>query len=393
MIRHSRVEPRRARRGHTLLLFAIILPLCLGLVALCVDTAMIGVSQAELQTAADAGALAGAQQLADDHRMQGISSLGNEIGAANASAATIGQANFVLGQAPYIKQDTTNTGQGDIQVGYLDPNDPSSTLDTSTSSQFKYNSVQVVAARSANRVGVVPTFFAQIFGFNGSTVSARSTATAWPYTIAGFQGDGINSAYLLPIVLDLNTYNAMMAGTTQDQYTWDPTLQIVTVGADRVTESVTFPVGSGSPGNWGTIKIGISNNSTAILAAQDQYGITPSELAAFPNSTIALDPTLTPPSMTFSGNPGMSAGIERSLVAIIGRPVTIPIYDMSGGSGNNAWFRVVAFAGVRIMAVNFQGNPKYVVVQPALVRDPLALPGVPQSSWTSGGLVKLHLSR
>jgi hypothetical protein len=108
---------------------------------------------------------------------------------------------------------------------------------------------------------------------------------------------------------------------------------------------------------------------------------------------IALDNTLTPPSITFSGNPGISAGIKSALDAIIGQPVTIPIYDTNGGNGNNAWYRVIQFAPARILSVNFQGNPKYVIIQPALVTDPTAIPGSPQTSWTSGGLVVLHLTK
>ena len=123
------------------------------------------------------------------------------------------------------------------------------------------------------------------------------------------------------------------------------------------------------------------------------YGITPAQLATFPNSTIRLDYGLTPPSITFGGNPGISAGIKDDLASIIGKPVTIPIYDTNGGNGNNAWYRVVQFASVRILSVNFQGNPKYVIVQPALQNDPSAIPGTPLTSWTSGGLVRVHLAR
>jgi hypothetical protein len=54
---------------------------------------------------------------------------------------------------------------------------------------------------------------------------------------------------------------------------------------------------------------------------------------------------------------------------------------------------VIAFAAVRIMSVDFQGNPKYVIVQPALVTDPNAVRGAAQSSWTSGGVIGLFLSR
>jgi hypothetical protein len=108
---------------------------------------------------------------------------------------------------------------------------------------------------------------------------------------------------------------------------------------------------------------------------------------------IQLDTAQTPPSITFSGNPGISAGISSALQSIIGKPVTIPIYDTNGGNGNNAWYRVVAFASCRLLAVNFQGNPKYVIIQPALVTDGTAIAGTAQSSWKSGGLVVLHLSR
>ena len=393
-MRYSLREPgRRARRAHTLLMFALTLPICVGLVALAVDSAAIGVSRAQLSTVADAAALAGAQQLADDYRLQGIANVSAEITAANASAQSIGQANQVLGHAAVINQDTSNSGQGDVLVGYLDPTNSSSTLDTSTASQSKYNSVQVNAKRSSDHVGLVPTYFAQFFGFNGTAVTVQSTATTWPWSIKGFQGNGSSNANLLPIVLNVQNYNAMMAGQTTDNYSWDPSTETVSSGPDGVYESVIFPVTNSSPGNWGTIKVGVSNNSTSTLASQIQYGITPAQLATFPNSTIALDTTLSPPSITFSGNPGISAGIKSALESIIGNPVTLPIYDTNGGNGNNAWYRVIEFAPVRIVAVNFQGNPKYVVVQPALVRDPTAIPGSPQSSWTQGGVLQLYLSR
>ena len=38
-------------------------------------------------------------------------------------------------------------------------------------------------------------------------------------------------------------------------------------------------------------------------------------------------------------------------------------------------------------------DPKYVVVQPALITDPTAVRGTPQPSWKSGGVVVLRLSR
>jgi hypothetical protein len=115
-------------------------------------------------------------------------------------------------------------------------------------------------------------------------------------------------------------------------------------------------------------------------------------MATYPNSTIQLDSTQSPPSITFQGNPGISAGLSSALTSIIGKAVSIPIYDESGGNGNNAWYRVISFQAARVMAVNFQGNPKYVIIQPALLNDNTGIPGSP-TSWTAGGLISVQLVR
>jgi Flp pilus assembly protein TadG len=381
------------RRGYVVVLFGFMIPVFVGFAALCVDTAVLAVARGQLSTAADAASLAGAQQLADDYRLQGITDLTFEIGNANTQAQSFGQANKVLAQAPIVNADPENDGTGDILIGYLDPTNPQSTLDSSPGASGKYNSVQVKLKRSQDHVAPVPTFYGLLMGFKGTDVTIQSTSTAWPYSIKGYQSNGVNNLNLLPIVLDVNTYNAMIAGQTQDNYTWNPSTGTVTPGPDGVTESVLYPVGSGSPGNWGTIRVGVATNGTSLIGSQIMYGITPAQLATYPNSTIQLDPTLSPPSITFQGNPGISAGLKPAIDAIIGKPVVIPIYDILGMEGTNCWFRVIEFAPVRILSDNFQANPKYVIIQPAYVRDSTAIPGSPEPGWTQGGLIRLHLSR
>jgi hypothetical protein len=377
------------------------LPLFLGLTALSVDVSVVAIARSQLSTAADAGALAGAVALADQARLQGITDLTNEINAANSAATKFVQANQVLGQTLVV----TN---GDTVVGYIDPRQqplpPNTPPDTSAANQSKFNAVQVTTARDSNHGSVVPGFFSKLMGFQGSSPSVTSTAIAQNFSIAGVTSN--LNAPLLPIVLDLPTYNNMISrnpSVISDQYTWNPatTPPSVTNGPDGIYESVLYPVPSGSGGNWGTINVGVSNNSTSIISNQIQYGITPAQLATYPNSTIALDYTKTPPQIPFSGNPGISAGIESALNAIIGKPVTIPIYDPTfgtGGNGNNASYTVVKFAVVRIMAVNFQGSNKYVIIQPALVNDPTAIPHIPGPneplpSWTEGGVLEVYLAR
>jgi Flp pilus assembly protein TadG len=380
------------RRGTTAVAAAVLLPAFVAFAALATDTAMVAVARSQLSTAADAAALAGAMQLATEDRVRGATSLTSEITAANSQSVSLATSNRVLGSAPGVTANTSNASGGQIMVGYLDPTKPTSTLDTSADSTSLYNSVQVTLLRDAGHGGAIPTVFAQLMGFKGTTVSVSSTATAQSYSISGFQAVGSLNAQLLPIVLDKSTWQTMMTGQSTDQYTYNPSTNTVTSGADGIYESQLYPVSSGSPGNWGTIKVGVSNNSTSTLSSQIQYGITPSQLATYSNSTIQLDTTQSPPSITFGGNPGLSAGIKSALSSIIGQPVAVPIYDESGGNGNNAWYRVIAFQPARILSVNFQGNPKYVIIQPCLLNDATAIAGTSQS-WTSGGLISVQLSR
>lgn len=396
MRRRRWMPGRSGRRGLVALLFGLLLPFLLGVLALSVDIGVIAVARNQLSTAADAGALAGARQLATENRVRGAVDLTSEITAANSRAAALAQANMVLKVAPVVIQNPSNTTAGDIRVGYLNLNSSTSTLDANPASAPLFNSVELTMKRDASHVAPVPHFFGRVLGFRGTDVRMRATATTAAYSISGVKttNNGANSS-LLPIVLDENTYNSMMADSTTDQYTYNPASNTVTAGADGVHESQLYPVKNGSPGNWGTIKVGVSNNSTSTLGAQIRNGITPQQMATFPNGRIALDSSKSPPQITFSGNPGISAGIKDDLTSIIGKPVILPIYrpSLSGGRGNNAYYGVVKFQAARILSVNFQGNPKYVIIQPCLSTDPTAVLGTVQEGWTSGGLVKLHLSR
>jgi hypothetical protein len=397
-------------RGKTLVFVALLLPAIMAFMALAVDIAVIAASRAQLNTVADAAALAGAMKLADEFRVRSTTtSVAPEIAAAQAAAQATGQANSVLNAVPVFQSNAGNSASGDIVVGYIDP----ATHQWSgppLANPLMANSVMVNAQRSSDHGGLVPGFFSRTWGYQGTTVLFTSIATSWNFPIKGFTTAGSTpanspNANLLPIVLDVPTWQAMMASQTQDQYTFTPanynppSSNGVSSGPDGITESVLYPVGSGNPGNWGTIKVGVTNNSTSILAAQIQYGITPAQLATFPNSTIALDYTQNPPQIIFGGNPGISAGIKSALTAIIGKPVAIPIYDESGGNGSNAWYRVIYFQPARIMAVSFQGNPKYVIIQPCLMNDPTGVPLTNPSQWPSGynwqwgGLIRTHLTR
>jgi Flp pilus assembly protein TadG len=360
------------RRGNVAILTAFVLPAMVGFTALSVDLSVVAVGRAQLQTASDSAALAGAVSLASQQRLLGYPLQSADLSSAQNQAIQFAASNKVLGQGALVQSNpyNSNTGTEDLVVGYLPrPLDPTQAFLTGSTWLPYYNAVQVRTSRTPSHGGALPNFFSAIWGNRGSSVSVSSTAAV--LGVSGFQAiDSYTSANLLPIVLDKNTFYSMIRSQTTDQYTYNSATNTVTARADGITESKLYPVANGYPGNWGTINVGVTNNSTSTLSAQIQYGITPAQLATYPGGVIQPDPTTG--TIQFSGNPGISAGIKDALTSIIGKPVRIPIFDPSqtGGNGNNLVYTVIAFAPVRILAVSFQGKNKYVIVQPATVTDP-----------------------
>src|SRR3954452_6968389 len=105
-----RASRLRSRRGIAAVLFGVLLPLFLGLSTLAIDVSVIAAARGQLNTAADAAALAGAMKLADEYRTRGVTDLSTQIAAANADAAARAQSNKVLNQPSVVVQDTDNSG-------------------------------------------------------------------------------------------------------------------------------------------------------------------------------------------------------------------------------------------------------------------------------------------
>ncbi len=389
----------RARRGAVVALIALMMPAFIGLAALSGDLAVMTAARAQMQTATDAAALSMARQLATDRRAQMPTSLTTEITAAHSKLASIASQNKVLGDNPVFQYTSGVASGADVVVGYLDwKNDTTSLTPNAAASPSTYNSVRVFGRRNATHGGGVPNFFAALFGQDSTNLEVSSTATVQLFRIGGFSPVDNQNARLLPIVLHKTNYDAMIAGTTSDQYSYNTTTGAVTTAADGVKESLLYPVNTGNAGNRGTIKIGVSNNSTSTLGSQIRYGVTPAQMMAEfpPSGNVTLDQYSSSGGVyyhNFGGNPGISSGIKDDLTSIIGKPVSIPIYDQTGGNGNNAWYRVIAFASCRIVAVNFQGNPKYVIIQPAVSTDPTAKKSTTTATWQEGGMISLFLSR
>ncbi len=369
-IAHAILESQRAyRRGSILVLAAVLMIVILAFTAFTVDIGYIAVTKAQLQNASDSAAMAAAAELPYGWGTGATYNADQMASTSRTAAHDVAALNPAGGlDSVYLN------GARDVRFGQAQWDAGTGTW-TKTWGLAPYNMVEVVARRdqgtSANGDGSLNLFFAPVIGSDTAHLTTTSVC-AMPAAV-GFSSPGTGKTVaILPIALDLGTWNAMLAGTGTDAYSYNKTTGAITAGSDGVLEVNLYPTGSTSlsPGNRGTVDIGPSNNSTADLTRQIRYGVNDNDLSyvggqiSFANGPVTLN-----------GDTGLSAGIKDDLAAVKGQSRAIPIFSSVSGPGNNAMYTIVKFVGVRIVDVKLTGSSKYVYVQPAPFVDSSAIPG------------------
>ena len=354
-----------ARRGNVLVLSAMVFSMLLTFTAFVVDIGYIVLSRSELAATADAAALAATIEMTD-----GFSTLTQAQVATNSknAAVAVAAANRAAGLNSVYCSATR-----DVRLGKYTWNTTTLKWDT-TWDVGPYNVAQVTLHR--DQVGStlgdkqLDLFIAPSFGAKHSGVCMVGKAAMLPSTgLKKITGVNLN---ILPITLDLPTWNALLAGSGTDAYSYNPTSGAVTAGADGVKEVDLYPLASGTTtaGNRGTVDIGSSNNSTADISRQIRTGINDSDMSYFGGQFNWSSGTI-----TLNGDTGLSAAIKDDLTAIKGLPRMIPIFTSVSGPGNNANYIITKFVGIRVLHVQLTGNQKKVVVQPASFVSAAGIPG------------------
>jgi Flp pilus assembly protein TadG len=338
------------RRGAITVLTAMLSVVLLGFVAFAVDVGYVLSTKQELQRAADAAALASCWEYVENMANEETAETAVTNGRATASEIVL--QNKVAGVNPLINQNVANGATGDLVFGRVTSVYGNGELTTASPDQ--YNAVRVKVRRDSTLNGEMPFFFARVFHRQSMGLNAEATA-AFIRSVSGFRTPSD--------ALDLDTWEALLDGDASDNWAWDPETKTISEGPDGVLEVNLFPQGTGSPGNRGTVDIGSSNNSTADIARQIVYGISPSDLAHHGGSLDLGEDG----EMELNGDTGISAGVKDELASIKGKPRLIPIFSSVCGPGNNAEYTIVHWAGIRIMDVKLTGamNQKRVIVQPA----------------------------
>jgi Flp pilus assembly protein TadG len=362
-MKRFKTQLRRSRKGTITVLAAIMSIVLVGMVAFSVDLGFVLSAKDELQRSADSSALAACWEF------------GKQLGKGSSSTVAANAARATAVQYAALNKVTghpmTLNGTGDVTFGYIaDFKNANSPFQTNTPNAF--NAVKVRLSKNSESNGEVPYFFARVFGLDGQSLSSEAVA-GMVKDVKGFKAPSDGSTLgILPYALDLQTWNNFIANVGTDVYRWNATTKQVEAGSDGLVEVNLFPQGTGSPGNRGTVDIGSSNNSTADIARQILYGISPADLA-YMGGTLAFDAN---GKLILNGDTGISAGVKDELTSIKGQPRIIPIFESVTGNGNNAQYTIVKWQGIRIMNVKLTGSmsQKNVMIQVAPVMAKGAIP-------------------
>lgn len=369
----------KTRRGSILPLAAACMTMTLGFVAFTVDIGYIALTKTQLQNASDAAAIAAGSQL--------IEGLGIGAPLTSSQVASNGRATAVAVAAANRAGDRNSvyiSATNDVQFGQRMWNAGTASWQENWG-VAPYNMVRVTAHRDQVPSGStpppgnqpLPLFFATVLGTGSAQLEVSATAALLPAVGYRLLSNSAATSPILPIAFDLPSWNALLAGTGSDNYSYNAVTGAVTSGPDGIKEIDLYPYGNQAltPGNRGTVNLGPPNNSTAILNRQIQYGLNASDLAYF-NGFVRTDQG----ALLLKGNPGLSAGIKSSLTAIIGQPRVLPIFTSVTGQGNNTTYTVSQMVGIRILNVNLTGGSKSVVAQPAIVVDSSLFSGTSTST-------------
>jgi len=376
-----KLRSKTQRFGGIAPLAAMLMVPLLGMVAFSVDMGYITEVKSELQGAADAAALAGAQQLEKPYFLWSAAATTTEknsirsaaITSATSAAKTIASAN---------KAGSVNVtlNDADITVGYLDA---SGTFNSSPATTIFPNTVLITARRDSSANGELNLFFGAVFG--KSTVPVTTTARGTTYTgvINSFNPNLNVSDHLLPMTYDATFWgNFMSTGK-------DPDGNITTDGSGQ-PEIQVYP-SSKYDGNFGELALDNSHSGASTIRGWIDNGLDPAGIQTLISDNLIPVTSHNPNSWDWVGNPGFKASTVSEVNTFTGSSFLMPLfkaydssssgYQAGNGNGSHYYYNIVGFVAVKIMPVS--DSNKQIVVQPTNYFDATTI--VDPTSITPGG--------
>ena len=227
------------------------------------------------------------------------------------------------------------------------------------------NAVRVTLRRDRHANGPLNLFFAPVIG--RETADVRATALATMELARGILPGGRTPAVRRPPGLLPLRHRAGPAGGGRERHhrlVRHPPGPGPAAGGRR--GQGTDPVhqhpeaARATSGRWTS---GATPTTPRTWSARSSPGPSAADFAHPDFAAKVTDGALYAPN-TFTGDPGISGGVENAFQSIVGQRRIIPLYSEVVMNGNNATYTISGFAGVTIVAVDLKGNPKRIVAQP-----------------------------
>jgi Flp pilus assembly protein TadG len=379
----------------------LMIPL-MGMVAFAVDMGLITHTQNELQSAADAAALAGAGQLSTgwvNYYSPGQSSANQTTILDNAKSSAKTAAKNFAGYNSAGGVSSLTLLDADITFGYTDASgnftplasgqavaDPSGTGASQATYTGFPNTVKVVMRRDSSANGAVPLFFARVLGIDTQSLTATAAATIYTGTINGLNTGGTVSSRILPMTYDVNHWNNFVKtgqgpdGNTDKAANGYPQLDVY--------PSIKFV------GNFGELSLDQATDGSSTVSGWINNGVSASTLQAEYSAgllPLSTHNPLGPPNYTtlapdWKGNSGIKDTTIQAVAPAVGQTYLLPLfkpvndgsvdptlYQPGVNTGTNYDYTIVQFVGIMISYVDHTGNNKAIKVEPYAVTDPNAL--------------------
>lgn len=371
------------RRGIIAVLSVVLLTVLLGMLAFAVDVGYITSTQAQLQDAADAAALAGAGQLMQPSVLFSLPGQSSANQSAILSAAETSASTYATNFASYnAAGPTTNIvlRANDIEYG-LTAADGTYTKYTGNASYANSfpNTIKVTLRMDGTSGAnpVLPLFFGQIFGVNTSTLTATASATTYSATL--------DTAHILPVTYDRNFWNTFITtgaspdGTVNKDGNNNPILKV-------------FPTPNKASGGFGYLSLDNSSVSASSISSWLSTGLSAANLQTLEQNGLVPLSTHNNTLWDWKGATGIKTSDLNSIQAgeIFLLPLFNPVVATIGdtyqannknpgvatpgqaGNGTNAYYQIVQFVAVQVTSVNGAGGNSYLYVTPYAYIDPTA---------------------
>jgi Flp pilus assembly protein TadG len=318
------------RRGQIIIAAAFSLLVLCGMAAMAIDVGYIFCTQARLQNAADAAALAATQKLVEQRNNKATEQAART--AAVVEAAAIVNANWNAAGWTVVFGTYQNK-----QFAARGP-------------EVAATAVQAVASRdSAAPGGRLALFFAPVAKITQVDVSAKATCVIFG-GIRTIRGNLVPFAVYEPDIVP--------AGQTMDLYASD----------------------KAAPGNFGLLNFNGGSLGTPELQDWIRYGY---------DGEITIDPELNYTLIT--GDTGWRSAITPACQSRLGDILIVCVYDQVTAQGSNATFRIPKFLAVKLTAVNVRGGSGLESIS-CEVQGFVNVPNAEYDSAINDNLVKIMLA-